>query len=78
MEVLCPKESARGRRRKLKCTLAFAALKEHESGDAAEILHAVLREISAQSGKHLTAEAVGLLEGNIQYLISQLPKSLGE
>ncbi|SRR6266581_852095 len=35
-------------------------------------LQAVLNEIDAQSGKHLTAEAIGLLKFNIQFLLSNM------
>jgi len=35
-------------------------------------LQAVLNEIDSQSGKHLTAEAIGLLKFNIQFLLSNM------
>jgi hypothetical protein len=55
-----------------KLKAARAALNEHEVDDAREILYALLHELSAQAGKHLSNEAVALLQLNTQYLLSHL------
>ncbi len=56
-----------------KLNAALAALQVQHFTAAKNILGAFLNEVSAQSGKFLTTEAVGLLEFNVQYLLAKLP-----
>jgi FIMAH domain len=57
----------------VKLNAALAALQEQDTITAKKILNALLNEVEAQDGKHLTSEAVALLQFNTQYLISKLP-----
>jgi hypothetical protein len=56
-----------------KLNAALAALQAQDSKTAKNILNALLNEVEAQNNKHLTPEAVALLQFNTQYLISKLP-----
>jgi hypothetical protein len=55
-----------------KLNAALQALQRGDNGTAKNVLSALIQEVQAQSDKHLTAEAVALLQFNSQYLISKL------
>ena len=57
----------------VKLNAAMSALQAQDTKTAKNILNALLNEVEAQSGKHLSPEAVALLQFNAQYLISKLP-----
>jgi hypothetical protein len=56
-----------------KLNAALAALQASDAGTAKNVLSALLNEVEAQEGKHLTSEAVALLRFNTEFLISKLP-----
>jgi hypothetical protein len=56
-----------------KLNAAQRALQNGDSGTAKNVLNALINEVQAQANKHLTPEAVALLQFNSQYLVSQLP-----
>jgi hypothetical protein len=56
-----------------KLNAAQTALSSGDQKEAINQLNALLNEVGAQAGKHLSPEAVALLQFNTQYLISQLP-----
>jgi hypothetical protein len=55
-----------------KLNAAAAALTRGQARVAVNTLTALLHEVDAQTGKHLTAEAAALLRFNTEYLIAQL------
>ena len=55
-----------------KIIAARQAVQAGDNGAARNILNALLNEIEAQSGKHLTSEAVALLKFNTLFLIGKL------
>jgi hypothetical protein len=57
----------------VKLNVALNSLQAHDNNTAKNVLNAFLNEVQAQSGKHLSTEAVALLEFNAQYLLSKLP-----
>jgi hypothetical protein len=57
----------------VKLNAALAALQMEDSATAKNVLNALLNEVEAQSNKHLSPEAVALLQFNTRYLISKLP-----
>lgn len=57
----------------VKLNSAQGALERQENTTARNVLGALLNEVEAQSGKHLSSEAVALLKFNTQYLISKIP-----
>ncbi len=56
-----------------KLNAAEHALQRQENTTAKDVLSALLNEVAAQSGKHLSSEAVALLKFNTEYLISKIP-----
>lgn len=56
----------------VKINAAMAALQSGDNGTARNILDALTHEVDAQSGKHLTAEAVALLKFNTLFLMSKI------
>jgi len=57
----------------VKLNAALTALQAQDTNTAKNILNALLNEVEAQAGKHLTTEALALLQFNTQHLISKLP-----
>lgn len=55
-----------------KLNAAQVSLADNDTITAQNQLNALLHEIDAQAGKHLTSEAVSLLKFNTQFLISQI------
>ncbi len=55
-----------------KLSTAAASITRGDISTARNQLGALLNEIDAQSGKHLTPEAVGLLKFNVQFLLSNM------
>jgi hypothetical protein len=56
----------------VKLNAALAALQAQDTNTAKNVLNALLNEVEAQAGKHLSTEAVALLQFNTQYLLSKL------
>ena len=56
----------------VKLNAALAALKAGNNNEATNQLNTFLNKVSAQSGKHLSPEAVELLQTNTQYLLSHM------
>ncbi len=56
----------------VKLNVASAALARSDKATATNVLNAFLNEVSAQTGKTLSPEAVALLTFNVQYLITKL------
>jgi hypothetical protein len=57
----------------VKLNAAQRALQTGDNETAKNVLNALINEVQAQANKHLTPEAVALLQFNSQYLISRLP-----
>jgi hypothetical protein len=55
-----------------KISAALAALQGGDNNTAKNILNALMNEVDAQAGKHLTPEAVALIKFNTQFLISKI------
>jgi hypothetical protein len=57
----------------VKLNAALDALQAEDSKTAKNILNALLNEVKAQTDKHLTPDAIALLQFNTEYLISKIP-----
>lgn len=55
-----------------KLNAALESLKRGQTESARNQLQACLRELEAQKGKHLTADAVGLLGANLIYMLDRM------
>ncbi len=57
----------------VKLNSAQGALERQDNTTAKNVLRALLHEVDAQGGKHLSPEAVALLKFNTEFLISKIP-----